>query len=361
MLEGAIPRGKRNMRICVYSDLMTVNVAVAGASGYAGGELLRLLAGHPKFRIRAVTAQGNAGQRLASVHPQLASLGELELLATTPENLSTADLVFLALPHGASAAIVNALPGHIRVVDLGADFRLQSTDAWSTYYPGSPHAGHWTYGLPELVDRSVISAASRVANPGCYATAIALGFAPILQHVDASDLTVVAASGTSGAGRKATESLLASEVMGSMSAYKVGGVHQHTPEIEQTLAPFTNSEVRLSFTPLLAPMSRGILATLTAKATDPAAANVHDLLASFYDGEPFVRVLPIGEQPTTAATYGSNVVLVQGAFDAHTNRVVITVAIDNLVKGAAGQALQNANLMHDLDESAGLSTIGVAP
>lgn len=340
---------------------MTINVAVAGASGYAGGELLRLLAGHPNFRIRTVTAQGNAGQSLASVHPQLATLGEFTLQSTDAATLADADLVFLALPHGASAAIASELPTHVKVVDLGADFRLASADAWNTYYPGHTYAGQWTYGLPELVDRKGVAASSRVANPGCYATAIALGFAPVLPHVDASDLTVVAASGTSGAGRKPAESLLASEVMGSMSAYKVGGIHQHTPEIEQTLTPFTNRPVRLSFTPLLAPMPRGIIATLTAKATDAAAANVHDLLQSFYDGEPFVRVLPNGQQPTTAATVGSNLVLMQGLYDAHTERVVITVAIDNLVKGAAGQALQNANLMFGLDETAGLPTIGVAP
>lgn len=340
---------------------MTITVAVAGASGYAGGELIRLLSGHPKFRLRIAAAQGKAGHTLASVHPQLGSLGDLVLTETNVETLSEADLVFLALPHGASASIATQLPANIKVVDLGADFRLASADAWNTYYPGHSYAGHWTYGLPELVDRSVITTATRVANPGCYATAIALGFAPVLSHVDAGDLTVVAASGTSGAGRKATESLLASEIMGSMSAYKVGGVHQHTPEIEQTLSTFTNRDVKLSFTPLLAPMSRGILATLTARATDTAARNVHQLLSSFYDGEPFVRVLPEGQQPTTAATSGSNAVLMQGTYDAHTDRVVITVALDNLVKGAAGQALQNANLMYGIDESTGLSTIGVAP
>lgn len=340
---------------------MTVAVAVAGASGYAGGELLRLLANHPHFEVRAVTAAANAGQPLAAVHPQLAALGDRTIEATTPEVLSRADLVFLALPHGASAAVVAELPEDIRIVDLGADFRLRSADHWTRYYPGYAHAGAWTYGLPELVSRNEIAMASRVANPGCYATAVALGFAPVLAHVDAGDLTVVAASGTSGAGRKATESLLASEVMGSMSAYKVGGLHQHTPEIEQTLSAFTNGSVRLSFTPLLAPMPRGILATLTARATDSAARDVHALLSSFYEGEPFVRVLPVGQQPSTASVAGSNAVAMQGTYDAHTDRVVITVAIDNLVKGAAGQALQNANLMCSFEETAGLSAIGVAP
>lgn len=338
-----------------------INVAVAGASGYAGGELIRLLSAHPTFRLVAATAQGNAGQSLASVHPQLAALGDITLQETNATTLGGADLVFLALPHGASAAIAETLPSHVKIVDLGADFRLGSEAAWNTYYPGHAYAGHWTYGLPELVNRNAIATATRVANPGCYATAIALGFAPVLAHVDASDLTVVAASGTSGAGRKPTEILLASEVMGSMSPYKVGGVHQHTPEVEQTLSAFTNKSVKLSFTPLLAPMSRGIIATLTAKAADSAAQQVHQLLESFYEGEPFVRVLPNGAQPATAATYGSNAVLIQGVYDSHTDRVVITVALDNLVKGAAGQALQNANLMYGLDETHGLSTIGIAP
>jgi len=340
---------------------MTISVAVAGASGYAGGELLRLLHQHPQFDVCAVTAAANAGQPLAAIHPQLAALGDITIEATTPAVLSRADLVFLALPHGASAEVVRELPEHKRIVDLGADFRLRSAEHWTRYYPGFDHAGAWTYGLPELVSRKELAEATRIANPGCYATAIALGFAPVLAHVNATDLTVVAASGTSGAGRKATESLLASEVMGSMSAYKVGGVHQHTPEIEQTLSAFTNHAVRLSFTPLLAPMSRGILATLTARATDPSARSVHELLMSFYEGEPFVRVLPEGRQPTTASVFGSNTAVLQGTYDEHTDRVVITVVIDNLVKGAAGQALQNANIMCGVDETSGLSAIGVAP
>lgn len=349
------------MRILVYDARMTVSVAVAGASGYAGGELLRMLAAHPGFEVRAVTAAANAGQPLAAVHPQLATLGDLTILPSTPEILSAADLVFLALPHGASAAIAADLPETQRIVDLGADFRLARADDWQQFYGTSPHAGTWQYGLPELGNREAISASLRVANPGCYATAIALGFAPLLDVIDASDLVVVAASGTSGAGRKPSESLLATEVMGSMSAYKVGGVHQHTPEIEQTLAAISGAPVRLSFTPLLAPMSRGILATLTARATSADAANVRDLLADFYADEPFVHVLPAGRQPTTASTYGCNLAVLQGEFDARTQRVVVTVALDNLVKGAAGQALQNANLMCRFEETTGLSTIGVAP
>ncbi len=340
---------------------MTVSVAVAGASGYAGGELLRLLAGHPEFRLVATTAASNAGQMLSGLHPQLGAFGDITIEATNAEVLSRADLVFLALPHGTSAAVVADLPERVRVVDLGADFRLGSAEAWKQYYPGFAHAGSWVYGLPELSDRSTIRAATRVANPGCYATAIAMGFAPVLELIDTSDLVVVAASGTSGAGRKPSDSLLATEVMGSMTAYKVGGLHQHTPEIEQTLAGLTTRAVRLSFTPLLAPMSRGILATLTARVQVGSKLDVHALLAEYYRDEPFARVVPRGRQPATSSVYGSNSVHLQGEFDDHTQRVVITVALDNLVKGAAGQALQNANIMYGFGETIGLPTMGVAP
>lgn len=338
---------------------MSIAVAVAGASGYAGGELLRLLAGHPEFEVVAVTAASNAGQTLSTVHPQLGAFGDVTIEETHSDVLARADVVFLALPHGASAAVVAHLPEHVRVVDLGADFRLASPAAWKHFY-GSEHAGTWQYGLPELVDRRAIAAARRVANPGCYPTATALGFAPLLPYVDTTDLVVVAASGTSGAGRKATESLLATEVMGSMSPYKVGGTHQHTPEMEQTLAAVGGREVRISFTPLLAPMPRGILATLTARVVEPID-DVHALLSDAYAGEPFVRVLPIGRQPATASVSGSNSVHLQGVVDEHTQRVVVTVAMDNLVKGAAGQALQNANIMCGLEETTALPRIGVAP
>lgn len=340
---------------------MKTTVAVAGASGYAGGELLRLLAGHPGFEVVAVTAASNAGQRLAELHPQLASLGDIIIEPTHSDVLSRASLVFLSLPHGASAGVVTHLPERVRVVDLGADFRLASPAAWSRYYPGFDHAGTWTYGLPELVDRDVIRDSMRVANPGCYATAIALGFAPLLDVIDTSDLVVVAASGTSGAGRKATEALLATEVMGSMTAYKVGGSHQHTPEIEQMLAALTGSQVRLSFTPLLAPMSRGILATLTARVATDAVPDVRERLLAHYADEPFVHVLPDGRQPATASVFGSNSVHLQGTYDEHSGRIIVTVALDNLVKGAAGQALQNANIMYGMGETTGLPTIGVAP
>jgi N-acetyl-gamma-glutamyl-phosphate reductase len=342
---------------------MKHTVAVAGASGYAGGELLRLLDSHLHFDVTVVSAGSKAGMPIEAVHPHLGAWRGKVFADSDPALLATADLVFLALPHGASAEIASQLPDRVKVVDLGADFRLTSADAWTRYYSKTiPHAGSWTYGLPELVDNAVIAQSQRVANPGCYATAIALAAAPAIVNnvVDASDLVVVAASGTSGAGRTPSETLLASEVMGSISSYKTGGVHQHTPEIEQTLSNLAASDVKLSFTPLLAPMSRGIHATLTAKLTqeitDPNA-----LYTKYFADSPFVTVLPVAEQPRTSSVLGSNFVHMQAMIDSHTNRLVVTVVIDNLVKGAAGQAIQNANLMFGFDQSTGLHGIGVAP
>ncbi len=339
-------------------------ISLAGASGYAGGELLRLLATHPDFAIGPLAAGGKAGMSLGEVHPQLTSLRSRVLAETTPEVLSDADLVFLALPHGESAALVAELPAHLKVVDLGADFRLTSESAWSTYYGGT-HAGAWVYGLPELPgQRALIGDATRIANPGCYATSVELAFAPLLAAglIDPLSLVVVAASGTSGAGRKPSEGLLATSVMGSMSAYKVGGVHQHTPEIEQQLALVNGGEVRLSFTPLLAPMPRGIISTCTAQVgAGVTESSLRDALHAAYDAEPFVHLLAPGTWPQTGSVSGSNMAQLQIAFDAHSGRVVIVSVIDNLGKGAAGQALQNANIISGFSETAGLSTNGVAP
>ena len=338
--------------------------AVAGASGYAGGELLRLLLGHPDLDVGPVTAAGNAGQPVTSVHPHLPGLAATTFAATEPAVLAGADVVFLALPHGESGAIAAALPPGLPVVDLGADHRLADPRAWEAYYGGA-HAGSWTYGLPELPGtRDEIAGAARVANPGCYPTAVALALAPVLAAglADTDDVVVVAASGTSGAGRKASAALMGSEVMGSITAYKAGGVHQHTPEMEQALSRAAGAPVILSFTPTLAPMPRGILATCTARARPGATtARVREALRAAYDAEPFVHVLPEGAWPATASTYGSNGVQIQAALDSHAGRVVVVAAIDNLGKGAAGQAVQNANLVLGLRETAGLSAQGVAP
>ncbi len=341
---------------------MTPVVAVAGASGYAGGELLRLLLGHPGVQIGVVAASA-AGRTVGDVHPHLPALADVPLIAADADALGDADLVFLALPHGESAALARRLPPDRLVVDLGADFRLRDESAWRAFYNDS-YAGHWVYGMPELPGaRAQISEASRVANPGCYPTAVTLAMAPLLAEGLVDDLvTVVAASGTSGAGRTPTESLLASQVMGSMSAYKAGGVHQHTPEMEQALAHASGRDVRVSFTPLLAPMPRGILATSTADLSEGVTTDdLYECLRATYAGEPFVRVLPPGSWPQTAATVGGNAVHVQAAADRRTGRAIVISALDNLVKGAAGQALQNANLMLGLPEDSGLVSSGVAP
>jgi N-acetyl-gamma-glutamyl-phosphate reductase len=333
---------------------MGIRVAVAGASGYAGGELLRLLAGHPEFDLVAATAHTQAGTHVTTVHPQLTGL-DLTLSATDAATLSDADLVFLALPHGQSAALAAQLPESVKIVDLGADFRLEDESAWGTYY-GGEHAGTWTYGLPELPgQRARIADSTRVANTGCYAATITLALAPLIADglADPADVVVVASSGTSGAGRGAKVNLLASEVMGDLTPYKVGA-HQHVPEIKQATGARS-----LSMTPVLAPMPRGILATVTARFArdgDPRA-----VLAAAYAEEPFVHVLPEGRWPHTAATAGSNSCHLQATADTDSGRILVLSALDNLGKGAAGQAVQCANIMSGLPETMGLSVFGVAP
>jgi N-acetyl-gamma-glutamyl-phosphate reductase len=349
---------------------MGARVAVAGASGYAGGELLRLLAGHPDLEIGALGAGSNAGAPVTAVHPNLITLADRTFGPTTADSFAGSDLVFMALPHEEAARLAAELPEQTKVVDLGAGFRLADPAAWARFY-GGDHPGTWTYGLPELPGaRARISAASRVASPGCYATASILALAPLLASgvAEPADIVIVAASGTSGAGRSATVSLLGSEVMGSVSAYKVGGTHRHTPEIEQALQTVlpepgaTGGQATISFTPTLAPMPRGILATCTARlVTEASTAELRAAVASTYHGEPFIHLLADGQWPATAATAGSNAAHLQVVADPHAGRAVVVAAIDNLGKGAAGQAVQNANLMLGLPETAGLTALGVAP
>ena len=344
---------------------MGLAVAVAGASGYAGGELLRLIGGHPDLELGLAAAAGNAGAPVTAVHPHLTGLGDRTFEALDLARLAAADLVFLALPHEESAAVAAALPPQVPVVDLSASFRLADPGAWAAYYR-TPHAGRWCYGLPELPGaRDAIQAARRVAAPGCYATAAILALAPLLAAglADPGDIVIMAASGTSGAGRAPSAALLATEVMGAVSAYQVGGTHRHTPEIEQALGEAAGTQPVVSFTPVLAPMSRGILATCTARLRDPAtpAAVLRDALATAYAGEPFVHLLPENRWPATAATLGSNAVHLQAAADSHAGRAVVVAALDNLGKGAAGQAIQAANLMLGLPETAGLTAQGLAP
>ena len=346
---------------------MSVSVAVAGASGYAGGELLRLLAAHPEFEIATVTAHSNAGQPLSSVHPHLVSLGHLSLQETTPAVLAGHDVVFLALPHGASGAITADLPDDVLVVDCGADHRLTDPIAWETWY-GGEYFGAWTYGMPELLlegglrQRDHLAGARRIAVPGCNVTAITLALAPGIAAgvIAPDDLVSVLAVGPSGAGKSLRPDLLAAEILGSASAYGVGGAHRHNPEIVQNLTAAGGVGVTVNFTPVLVPMARGILATSTAKLTGSAAA-VRDAWETAYAAEPFVHVLPEGSFPRVADTTGANTCLLGLAIDERAGRVVVVSALDNLVKGTAGAAIQSANLALGLPETLGLPVNGVAP
>ena len=332
-----------------------MKIGLVGGSGYAGGELLRLLALHPHFSVTAISAHSNAGEEITSIHPQLQSYAGRKFTAFSVADFQECELVFLALPHGESAKIIAQLPETIKIVDLGADFRLKSEDSWNKYYGGA-YAGSWTYGMPDLPGKAAeIKSSTRVANPGCYATSIALGTAPAATFADLSDVVVVAASGTTGAGRAAKINLIASEVAGSLTSYKFGGVHQHTPEIEETLTAMSGQKARVSFTPILAPMPRGILSTITVKLTKVISiAEVREHYEVYFAESTFVHLLPEGQMPKTASVLGSNFAQIQVAIDEHTNRLVISVAIDNLGKGAAAQALHNANLIAGFDATAGL-------
>jgi N-acetyl-gamma-glutamyl-phosphate reductase len=337
-----------------------MKTAVIGASGYAGGELLRLLSTHPHLQVTQVSAHSNAGELITNVHPHLTTHNGERFLSIDSLKFEDIEVAFIALPHGQSAGIIEKFSKNTKIVDLGADFRLTEAKQWKKYYEGT-HAGAWTYGLPEIPgSREKISQSRQVANPGCYATSIITGVLPALDVIDSSDVVVVAASGTTGAGRNAKISLIASEVMGSLTSYKFGGVHQHTPEVEQALSLASGKTVKISFTPILAPMPRGILSTITARlSVSMDTEKVHSLFSSFYKNDYFVDVLPIGQMPKTGSLTGSNKIQMQVAVDEHTHRLVISVAIDNLGKGAASQAIQNANLMCGFHEGAGLSTDGL--
>ncbi len=345
-----------------------LRVAVAGASGYAGGEVVRLLLQHPELEVGALTASSNAGQPLGAVHPHLTPLADCILQDTTPEVLAGHDAVVLALPHGHSAALAAQLGDDVVLVDCGADFRLRDADAWTAFYD-TPHAGSWPYGMPELPtadgpQRAALDGARRIAVPGCYPTAVSLALAPglVAGAVLPDDITVVAASGTSGAGKALKAHLLGAEVMGAMSPYGVGGVHRHTPEIEQNLTAAGAGDVTVSFTPTLAPMPRGILATCTAKVVPgTTAAAVREAWSSAYADEPFVHLLPEGRWPSTGSVLGSNCVHLQVVLDERVGRVVVVAAVDNLTKGTAGAAVQCLNLALGLPEATGLPVAGVAP
>ncbi|MDB1088977.1 N-acetyl-gamma-glutamyl-phosphate reductase [Streptomyces sp. ACA25] len=342
---------------------MTVRAAVAGASGYAGGEILRLVLRHPGVEIGALTGNAQAGRVMGEIQPQLAPLAERVLEPTTAEVLTGHEVVFLALPHGHSAAVAEELGEQVLVIDCGADFRLADAADWQRYYD-SPHAGTWPYGLPELPGaRAALQGARRVAVPGCYPTAVTLGLFPsYAAGLAEPEAVIVAATGTSGAGKALKPHLLGSEVMGSMSPYGVGGVHRHTPEMIQNLSAVAGEPVTVSFTPTLAPMPRGILATCTAKAKPGVTApEVREAYAKAFAGEPFVRLLPDGQWPSTGSVYGANTAQLQIALDEAAGRIVVVCALDNLTKGTAGGAVQSMNIALGLPEELGLPTVGVAP
>ncbi|MGK0721174.1 N-acetyl-gamma-glutamyl-phosphate reductase [Leucobacter sp. W1478] len=353
---------------------MATSVAVAGASGYAGGELLRLLAGHPEFELRTVTGHSSAGTPLIDSQPHLRSLAHLTIQATTPEVLDGHDIVFFALPHGASGKLTAQLTNVRLVVDSGADHRLRERDDWVTFYGGEHHEP-WTYGVPELLvrgadgqftkQREALRTAERIAAPGCNASTVALSLAPGIAAgvIEPLDIVSVLAVGPSGAGKAAKTHLLGAELMGTANPYAVGGSHRHIPEIQQVLRD-AGAKVTptISFTPVLVPMSRGILATSTARiAEGVTATQVREAWEQAYADEPFVHVLPAGQFPRTADTLGANTCLIGLAVDEAAGRVVVVAALDNLTKGTAGAAIQSANLACGLPEATGLSTNGVAP
>jgi len=362
---------------------MTYSVAVSGASGYAGGEILRILAAHPDVEIRTVTAHANAGQPLIQHQPHLRSLAHLELSATTPEVLAGHDIVFLALPHGQSGQYTDALADAALVIDAGADHRLTSEADWDRFYGGAFHEP-WTYGVPELLvgagkQREKLVGATRIAAPGCNASTVSLSLVPGVAAgvIDPSDIVTVLAVGPSGAGKSLKTNLLASEILGTANPYAVGGTHRHIPEIRQALtaalrtsdgasadSPPTGSSpsIRISFTPVLVPMARGILATSSAPIAPGASDDdIRDAWEAAYGDETFVQLLPAGEFPRTADVIGANTALLGLAIDRDANRVTVVAAVDNLVKGTAGAAVQSMNLALGLPEGRGLTVNGVAP
>ena len=353
---------------------MTLSVAVSGASGYAGGEILRLLAAHPDVDIRTVTAHSNAGDNLIDHQPHLRSLAHLTLQPTTPDVLAGHDIVFLALPHGQSGQYTEALAETPLVIDAGADHRLTSSAAWDAFYGGDFH-DPWTYGVPELIvgpgsgaagakQRERLVGASRIAAPGCNASTVALSLVPGVAAgvIDSSDIVSVLAVGPSGAGKSLKTNLLASEILGTANPYAVGGTHRHVPEIQQALAAAGAADPRISFTPVLVPMARGILATSTAPIVEGVTdAEIRAAWEQAYGDETFVQLLPEGHFPRTADVLGANTALLGLAIDRAANRVVVVAAVDNLVKGTAGAAIQSMNIALGLPEATGLTVNGVAP
>ena len=365
-------------------DMAKYTVAVAGATGYAGGEALRILAAHPNFEVTCVAGHSSVGDKLGKHMPHIPQLADLVVEDTTPEVLNGHDVIILALPHGASGALASQLDPNAVVVDLGADHRLEEKSAWDAFYGGDFYQ-HWTYGMPELItgvaadgsysrQREALPGTKRIAGPGCNVTATTLALQPGITQglVESKDIVADLVVGYSGAGKNLKRTnLLAAEAFGSALPYSVGGTHRHIPEILQNFAHAAGKSAAeadyytLAFTPILAPMARGILATVSAKLTDKALgmtdAEIRQVWLDAYEGQDFMVVLPEGVMPATANIIGSNAAHIQVVVDHHAGRLLAFAAIDNLNRGTAGQAVQSLNVALGLPEDAGLTKIGVAP
>ncbi len=340
----------------------TINAAVLGASGYTGAELVRLLAGHPGIRVAALTADRRAGKAAEEVFPHYAGLGLPRLQRIEEVDFSEIGLAFCALPHGVTQEVVPELPDHMRIVDLSADFRIKDPEVYAEWYGKAHRAVEFqsqvAYGLPEIY-RDRIRQSRVVACTGCYVASSLLPLIPLVREsaVDPDDIVIDAKSGASGAGRSARESLSYCEVAEGCSVYGLGG-HRHLAEIEQELALAAGRELRIGFTPHLMPYSRGILATIYVRGE---AETVWSALDTAYRDEPFVQVLPLGRATRTHDVRGSNTMRIAVAPDRRPGRVVVVSVSDNLVKGASGQAVQNANIVLDLDETMGLPAVPMVP
>lgn len=342
-----------------------INVGIVGGTGYTGVELLRILAAHPQVRLAEITSRSESGMRVADLFPNLRGRVELKFTEPDVQRLSACDVIFFATPNGVAMSMApQLLAAGVRVIDLAADFRLQDAAEWEHWYQ-VPHAcpellKEAVYGLPEL-NRAKIKSARLIANPGCYPTAVSLGLLPLVEQsvVDAAHLIADAKSGVSGAGRKASVAHLYCETVDSMKAYGVAG-HRHLPEIKQTLRQAAGKPVGLTFVPHLTPMSRGIHATLYATLAG-TPVDLQKLYAERYHDEPFVDVMPAGSHPETRSTRGANICRIAIHQPQNAQTVVVLSVIDNLVKGAAGQAVHNMNLMFGCDETLGLDAIPLMP
>lgn len=347
---------------------MVFKVAVAGASGYAGSEILRLLLAHPKvvsgeLEIGALTGASTSGQSVAELMPHLVQLADRVIEPTDSKTLSGHDIVFLGLPHGHSAQIAAQLGPEVLIIDCAADFRLKDPAAWASYY-GNEHAGTWPYGIPEMPkQRQQLVNTKRVAVPGCFPTGATLAMLPaVAANLIVLDINFVSITGVSGGGKKASVGLLGSETMGSLKAYNTAGKHRHNPEILQNLQAFAHDEVTITFTPVLAPLSRGILTTATAPLLPGVSpVDVRQAFEEFYRNEPFVYLLPEGQQPQTQNVVGTNMCQLQVEVDSNANKLLVTTAIDNLTKGTAGAAVQCMNIALGFEETSGLTINGIAP